>query len=234
MTAITPTEKQSLTAHEAVITLGMKTFVQVGEALEAIRDARLYRESHDTFEAYCKERWGFSRVQAHRLIEASETVTALPIGNKITTESQARELAKVEPDRRQEVIERATEATGGRLTAKAIKEASRPPAEVLEIVDEAEPEPPRKIIRTTPEGKLSELAHQAANILRNISLPSKRKDVGKVEIIIGKIKLLDDESKPAPNLEPLSKMKVAWTAATPKMRKEFLAWVELQNSYTCT
>ena len=40
-----------------------------------------------------------SRFYAHRVMEAAGTVSALPMGNKsqITSERQARELARVEP-----------------------------------------------------------------------------------------------------------------------------------------
>ena len=51
---------------------GVAVFVEVGKALAKIRDGRLYRETHATFEAYCAERWGWSRVRAHQLIESSE------------------------------------------------------------------------------------------------------------------------------------------------------------------
>ena len=120
---LTLLESNDLQYREQIIQKGLKTFIEVGDALAFIRDNRLYRKDHDTFESYCRDRWGFSRVQAHRLMEASEVVNMLPIGNKITTESQAREVAKVEPDHRVEVIEKATQATGGKLTAKAIREA---------------------------------------------------------------------------------------------------------------
>ena len=102
----------------------------MGEALAAIRDARLYRQTHDTFEDYCRERWGMSKSHANRLIDSGKVASEMaPIGANITSERQARELAKVEPERRQEVIERATEATGGNLTARAITEAARPSVE---------------------------------------------------------------------------------------------------------
>lgn len=42
-----------------------------GEALATIRDERLYRLTHATFEAYCAERWGFSRATAYRMIDAA-------------------------------------------------------------------------------------------------------------------------------------------------------------------
>lgn len=37
-----------------------------------IRDNRLYRESHKTFETYCRERWNMSRPGAYQLIETAE------------------------------------------------------------------------------------------------------------------------------------------------------------------
>lgn len=46
-------------------------FVAAGAALSAIRDAKLYRETHATFEGYCQERWGLSRPRAYQLIEAT-------------------------------------------------------------------------------------------------------------------------------------------------------------------
>jgi hypothetical protein len=34
-------------------------FERAAKALREIRDRRLYLKTHDTFEAYCVERWGF-------------------------------------------------------------------------------------------------------------------------------------------------------------------------------
>ena len=59
---------------------GVAVFVEVGKALAKIRDGRLYRETHATFEAYCAERWGWSRVRAHQLIESSEVAKMLTPG----------------------------------------------------------------------------------------------------------------------------------------------------------
>lgn len=42
-----------------------------GEALATIRDERLYRLTHPTFEAYVQERWGFSRATAYRMIDTA-------------------------------------------------------------------------------------------------------------------------------------------------------------------
>ena len=65
-------ETKSLDFQEATIEKGRKTFVEVGKALAKIRDGKLYRETHTTFEAYCQERWGWNRDRAYKLIEGAE------------------------------------------------------------------------------------------------------------------------------------------------------------------
>jgi hypothetical protein len=82
-----------LTELEAVIERGRETFVQVGRALAEIRDARLYRANYPSFDAYCRDRWGWSGRHVRRQIEATRIVTALgPIGPTPASEGVAREL----------------------------------------------------------------------------------------------------------------------------------------------
>jgi hypothetical protein len=59
---------------------------------------RLYRREYAGFDEYCREKWGWKRDHAYRLIDAAEVVKVSPIGDKIKTESQARELGKAEPE----------------------------------------------------------------------------------------------------------------------------------------
>jgi len=108
---------------EATIERGRKTFVEVGLALAEIRDARLYRPEYATFEDYCRERWNWSRSYAHRIIEAAATSEMLPLGQRPETESQARELARIEPGRRIAVFNQVR--TNGKVTAAAIRQAAR-------------------------------------------------------------------------------------------------------------
>lgn len=60
---------------EAVIKRGLKSFVEVGNALREIRDGRLYKALYSTFEEYCQERWGITRNRAYEQIRASEIVS---------------------------------------------------------------------------------------------------------------------------------------------------------------
>ncbi|HYX16889.1 MAG TPA: hypothetical protein VE944_21565 [Nostoc sp.] len=48
-----------------------RAFFEAGKALTELRDRRLYRSTHKTFEDYCRERFGFSRRQPYHLIEAA-------------------------------------------------------------------------------------------------------------------------------------------------------------------
>ena len=117
-----------LSECEGIIERGLSTFVEVGNALLEIRDSRLYRESHATFEDYCRERWGMARQRANRLIEAATVVGNLEeISSKLPmTESHARELAAIEPPLRASVWERALEtAPEGRVTAAHVREVAR-------------------------------------------------------------------------------------------------------------
>jgi len=87
---------------EQVVERGQRAFVETGKALRTIRDDRLYDETYGTFEAYCKARFGMSRSQAYRLIDASACVELLsPIGD--ITESVVRPLTKLEPDGQRKV-----------------------------------------------------------------------------------------------------------------------------------
>jgi len=95
----------SLPELEAVIERGQQTFIEVGRALLEIRDRRLYRETHATFEAYCRERWGWGRHYANRHIQAAQVAEALvPTGTIPKTEAQARAmLDRLEPEERAQV-----------------------------------------------------------------------------------------------------------------------------------
>jgi hypothetical protein len=64
-------------ALEAVIERTLASFVDLGLALAAVRDRELYKETHDTFEAYCRERWGLSRSYAYETMEAAVRVSAV-------------------------------------------------------------------------------------------------------------------------------------------------------------
>lgn len=133
--ALSVVERRSLSKLEAEIEEKSKAFLEVGNALAEIRDKRLYRESHKTFEAYCKSRWGYEKSYSYDLIatkEVADFVRNCGQNGALVTESQARELRKIPKEKRKEVFEAAVaSAPKGddgvpQLTAKVIREAAKP------------------------------------------------------------------------------------------------------------
>lgn len=120
-------EISKLAECEGIIRRGIKTFVEVGDALLTIRDQRLYREQFKTFEAYCREQWGFSRSHANRLIESACVVENLaPMGAKPQSERQVRPLAKLPPSEQPKAWQAANEKAekeGRKVTAKDVEVA---------------------------------------------------------------------------------------------------------------
>jgi hypothetical protein len=61
-----------LALHESVIERGQQAFVEVGLALQSIRDGHGYRTAgYQTFEEYCQTRWGWSSNYGRRLQQAA-------------------------------------------------------------------------------------------------------------------------------------------------------------------
>lgn len=117
-------EQSNLAECEAAIERILGGFYETGGALQKIRDERLYRATHATFEKYCRERWGFSRQRANQLIGASgviESLTTMVV--KPATERQAREMIGLDPDDQRKVWQTALEtAPGGLITAAHIRD----------------------------------------------------------------------------------------------------------------
>jgi hypothetical protein len=74
---LSPEESQALRYYKATIEVVLQTFVQIGTALLAIREDRLYRREYDTFEAYCQQRWGMSSSRAYQFIDSAHVIRNL-------------------------------------------------------------------------------------------------------------------------------------------------------------
>ena len=105
-----------------------RAFVEAGTALRELRDRRLYRNTHKTFEEYCRDRFGFSRQNANYFIAGAGVVDNLL---NLTTnccqilptkESQVRPLTSLNPQEQRQVWEEAVEASGGKIpSARVVK-----------------------------------------------------------------------------------------------------------------
>lgn len=126
MKTLTPLQISRLEELEAVVEKGKQSFVDVGLALCAIRDEKLWSRDHNSFEAYCQARWGWSQQRGSQLIKAANVIKKLPpkFSTMVENERVARELEKVPEPERAKVLEEAKET--GPVTAKAVKEAAKP------------------------------------------------------------------------------------------------------------
>lgn len=107
-------------------------------ALKQLRDRRLYRSTHKTFEEYCHDRFGYHRRHCYQLIDAAAVVENLCAigaqksldinGAQIlpTSERQVRPLTKLQPVEQVIVWQQAVSEVGGKVpsgrTVKGIVE----------------------------------------------------------------------------------------------------------------
>lgn len=122
-----------------------RAFFEAGKALAQLRDRRLYRSTHKTFEEYCKDRFGFERRHPYRLIEAAEVIDNLrkmcpnwtqnETGSEDvetnsqsvqilpTAEGQVRPLTKLKPQQQQEAWQQAIKVAGSKVPpARIVKD----------------------------------------------------------------------------------------------------------------
>ncbi|WP_392476587.1 hypothetical protein [Nostoc sp. C110] len=108
-----------------------RAFFEAGKALMELRDRRLYRSTHHTFENYCRDRFGHSRQKSNYLIAAAdvyENLTTICCQNSgiddlttnssqilPTSEGQVRPMTKLEPQEQWEVWQTAVEVAGGKV-----------------------------------------------------------------------------------------------------------------------
>ena len=143
---LTKTERSELIECEAVIEHGRTTFVEVGNALAAIREKKLYRETHETFDTYCKERWGYTRDYACKLIGSASIAEQLQnVDHGIhspANERQVRPLLQLsepsEDDHRERVVNmKAVKEVWQQVVEKAPKDADGKPQVTAKLVTEA-------------------------------------------------------------------------------------------------
>lgn len=77
MSSLTVQERIDLSHHEQAIEHGRHATLKMAQALLDIRNRRLYRENHETFDRYCEDRWHFSRQHGYYLCNFATTVAEL-------------------------------------------------------------------------------------------------------------------------------------------------------------
>ncbi|MFF5783214.1 hypothetical protein ACFY7Y_40665 [Streptomyces virginiae] len=88
-------ERADLAVCERAVSGLQTAFTVAGKALATINQARLYRETHGSFEAYLIDRWGMKRAHAYRLIEAWPVAASLSPRGDTPPEKHIRALLPV-------------------------------------------------------------------------------------------------------------------------------------------
>jgi hypothetical protein len=119
---LNPEERELLQECEKVVDRNKLTFLMAGEALATIRDKRLYRETHETFEDYTQERFGYGRAHTYRLMDACQVAKQLelvnedlsPRGDIVCYEKLLRPLTSLDKEKRPEAWKKAIELADGK------------------------------------------------------------------------------------------------------------------------
>ncbi|YAF99338.1 MAG: hypothetical protein AB3A66_28260 (plasmid) [Nodularia sp. CChRGM 3473] len=69
-----------------------KAFYEAGKALSELRDRRLYRSTHRTFEEYCRDRFGYTHRHVNYLIAGSLVVDNIIMGTNSSQNEKANEM----------------------------------------------------------------------------------------------------------------------------------------------
>ena len=118
---VTAVEVRELTDQEHSVRLQLerqleRAFLSAGQALMELRDRRLYRSTHRTFEEYCRERLNYSRDAVY--LKISATVVYENLQKFLPTNGrQLRFLAKaeLEPSVQADVWQQAVEQAGNKI-----------------------------------------------------------------------------------------------------------------------
>lgn len=115
-----------------------RAFFEAGKALMELRERRLYRSTHKTFEEYCKDRFSYTYRHVNYLIAGSVIVDNIKMGTNSsqneqteemgtissqilpTSEVQVRPLAKLKPQQQQEAWQTAVEQAKGKVPSGRI------------------------------------------------------------------------------------------------------------------
>jgi len=127
-----------------------RALYSAGCALRELRDRRLYRNTHKSWQDYCRERFGYGRDSADLKILAAEVVENLE--DKVPTNrrqilptklEQIRPLTKLEPDEQRSVWEEAVREAGGVPSGRLVKDVVlRHKGSIVERLKQKNPPPP--------------------------------------------------------------------------------------------
>jgi hypothetical protein len=132
---MTEVERRLRDECEAKVHKGLQAtaaVLEAGKALKTLKDGELWRDTHDDWTTYCRERFKLTTRRALQLIEFAgmvavyEGVTGTDSSGEPPSEWSMRPLSGLEPEAMAEALTEAVEESGGQTpTAKAIQKAAK-------------------------------------------------------------------------------------------------------------
>jgi hypothetical protein len=124
---LSPSEESERQRLEEIVE---RSFFEAGRALKRLRDGKLYRSTHSSFESYVRERFAMRQSRSYQLIDAASVFEHL--ASKVpqfvellpTNEAQCRPLTKLSKNEQVEIWQQAVSEAGGKV----------PPARVVKSV----------------------------------------------------------------------------------------------------
>ncbi len=160
VTPLTEAEQKHLAECEVIIEKGIKSFLEVADALLDVRDQKLYRVTHKTFQDYCADKWSISARHANRLmlggeavrnIESDQLVSSVPAAVP-ENEAQARPLASLPKDK---------QVAAARIVAKQTKKPTT--KDFQAAADEVEEDESPRVKSYNPRGDSKDKPASAKN-----------------------------------------------------------------------
>lgn len=195
-TPLSPDEKAALDAYEQIVQDGFAASLKGDEALQHIRDERLYRATHPSFEAYVQERWGISIRRAQQRLSAltvRREMEAAGIEDPPVNEAQVRPLSALPVGAAVKVwadlVEKMpAEKITGAAVRKAVQERYGAPArgnaEPVPDPDEAEPDQDEASHNDFPQDDtLDSWPRDAIWALKEIPAEHRQRFIGMVNAI---------------------------------------------------
>lgn len=170
VSVLSPEESQALQRCESIVQKVCQMSIEAGAALAQIRDELLYRAEFDTFEDYCRIRWGFQRGRAYALIAAAKmanTLAKLPNVPQPDHERPLRPLLHLSESEAQLAWQCAVaNAAGGpittRIVAQAVKMMQLGPKKPVSAAKHLNKAEQRKIVSSVMDELLVLITRQAA------------------------------------------------------------------------
>lgn len=156
MKELAQNEAERLLICEGIIQQKMVDFLEVGTALLEIRDDKLYRNSHDTFEKYCHEKWSISRSRAYQLTNAVEVVKNLEMSTMVDKKNPIN-TSELKPERIIRPLTKLSKPKQKKAWNAAVKSARKAghtvtASDVKEAVSKISPKPERPRREYNPYG----------------------------------------------------------------------------------